>query len=118
MLRECEREIWTPFAPSLSRRPTVSLFSLSDERGSSSLSRPSFSRGRSGSERDVGAAAAAAARPDGADRKGTERNGTERERRARGGEEKGREGRPLDCGRSTLMRIYCLSNNKPERLKE
>ena len=24
----------------------------------------------------------------------------------------------LDRGRSTLMRIYCLSNNKPERLKE
>lgn len=23
-----------------------------------------------------------------------------------------------DCGRSTLMRIYCLSNNKPERSKE
>ena len=27
-------------------------------------------------------------------------------------------GIPLDRGRSTLMRIYCLSNNKPERLEE
>lgn len=60
------------------------------------------------------------------ERDGSTGNASVSEMEAEGGEEvdkvrnkKKQEGQlSQDCGRSTLMRIYCLSNNKPERSKE